>query len=145
MSQFVTNSPRPVGNVIYNSGENITFIAGEAMVEGLTVALSADDTVTILATASTRVPIGVVKVGAVAAGDYVTVDTFFKSIHNGVASGGTLAFGATVKAVGTTATTDELSNYASVSTGFCTAIVINGGAAGETIKVGIFEAPIKLG
>jgi hypothetical protein len=128
---------------VYNCDE-ISFIAAAPIKAGQEVYLSANNTVAIR-TLGTQLSIGVVSVGTATAGERVTVKTTFNRVIQGIAKGGTLAVGATVKPNGNTSVADELPEYvATVSGDWAEAIVIKGGVVDTIIEVAILKAPSKV-
>jgi len=112
---------------------------GAALSKGDEVYLDTDGSVK-LRDAATQVPIGVVVVGA-ADGERVTVRDFFTMELNVVNGGaGAINPGQFVVPLGTK-DSDGYPEYDAAAAGnYSCAIVINGGAAGESMRIGILDS-----
>lgn len=123
----------------------LSFLAAVALVEGETVKLNTDGTISPV-TAVTDLPLGTVTVGN--KGDVtnrVTVLTNFKAVARGFADG-VVAVGARVAALGSsTINGEKLTDYkTAVTTNYVIGQAIKGGADNTVVEIGLYYQPALI-
>lgn len=138
---FETPAKKVVRKYFERESLDLTFKATVDLKEGQEVVISGDNEVT-KRTTGTKLPIGIVKVGALA-GDPVTVQTFFVSTVQAIAYGAGLNHGATVKPNGDMDADGIRPRYVIVADGdYCSAITITGAISGGEVRLGILRSPV---
>lgn len=120
---------------------DMPFQAGTDLKEGQEVYISGNNIVS-KRTSGTKLPIGIVKVGALT-GELATIQTFFQSTVQGIAFGAELNHGATVKQNGDLDADTRRPRYIIVADGdYCAGVVISGAVSGGEIRVGVLRSPV---
>lgn len=139
----IGNSSKTVVFFEDSKGIGYTFPAAAALPKGVPVKLGTDGRVSAVA-AATDIPIGMISTGSKDADETVTVLTAFVAVVKGKASGAGVDAGVEVAATALDAA-DDLVDYAvAAATHRVSGVVLEGGADGEEILVGLFgQAYVK--
>jgi len=140
-SVTISKHAEPTGVIL-----TLTNAFAGTLFQGQEVIMSANLSVT-KRTTGTQLPIGVVTVGK-GTGERVSVFTAFQRTVKGIAKGGTIAAGATVKPNGnwnTAIVAEGLPEYTATAAGdYVSGVVISGGAVDTVIEIGILRTPYQL-
>lgn len=142
MPGSIQNAPVTLQKFVESHGLFLTLLAAAALKPGQLVNISGDNTVAAV-DAGTDFPVGIISVGATAAGEKVTVLTNLNSDLKAIA-GAALAAGALVKPTGAVDANGRPTYVAAAVGDFVGAVVIKGGALNAEIRVGILRAPVKI-